>query len=65
MIQWRRTEMKKAGSENGETWVLKTWVPPGFLSTSSTTSYKSRLKNSIFILELEKLVSNIVLQRNN
>ena len=39
--------------EKGETRVFKTRVPRGFLSTSSITPYKSRLKNSIFILELE------------
>ena len=27
--EWRRTEMKNAGSENGETWVFKTQVPRG------------------------------------
>ena len=58
--------------KKGETWVFKIQVPLGFLST---TPYKSRLKNSIFILELEflelkistfeMLVSNIVLQRDN
>ena len=31
----------------------ETRVPRRFLSTSSITPYKSRLKNSIFILELE------------
>ena len=38
--------------KEGETRVFKTQVPLGFLST---TPYKSRLKNSIFILELEFL----------
>ena len=63
--RWRDDE-----DEKGETWVFKTQIPRGFLSTSSTTPYKSRLKNLIFILELEfwtleMLVSNIVLQRDN
>ena len=34
-------------------WVLKTQVPCGFFSTSDPTTYKWRLKNSSFILELE------------
>ena len=73
-------KMKKPRTKNnltmktkkGETRVFKTRVLLGFLST---IPYKSRLKNSIFILELEflelefqtleMLVFNIVLQRDN
>ena len=36
-----------------------------FFLTLNHFSFKSRLKNSIFILELEMLVFNIVLKRDN
>ena len=49
----KKPRMKNVGFENGETRVFKTRVPGGFFSTSATTPYKSRIKNSIFILELE------------
>ena len=38
---------------NGGTRILKTQVPHGFFSTSYQITYKSRLKNSSFILELK------------
>ena len=61
-IWWRWRNLANEETQNkersddedkkGETWVFKIQVPLGFLST---TPYKSRLKNSIFILELEFL----------
>ena len=49
----KNTGAKTLGLIKSETRVLKTRIPRGFSSTSATTAYKSRLKNSIFILELE------------
>jgi len=44
---------EEEGKLNVETRVLKTRVPRGFFSTSDATTYKSRFRNSSFILELE------------
>ena len=46
-LKWWNLSLKS------ETRVLKTRVPRGFSSTLAPTAYKSRIKNSSFILELE------------